>query len=219
MLALFGEAVSSMTQYGFRLQLHGPSVAPEPPTPASSPRDGCGALRGAIRQVFGHRFTPTCARHPKADRAHTGIPNDVAHPVPPAPEFARGTMSTCGPNRQPVARYSMAAVAGILDIQCSNQHSRSLKICECAKPMTGIRLNSVGERPHNNRVLVTDITDKNAHVSCELSVRHPLGKGEIAGPDDASFLSDLRGIRCRPRSTGLEKVPAFGAPVQGQPND
>jgi len=70
--------------------------------------------------------------------------------------------------------------------------------------MTDILFNSLVEKPRDNRVAVIGIARKNA---------------DAPGSHDARFLSDLTGIACRRRRTGLANIRAFYAPIRGRRND
>lgn len=51
--------------------------------------------------------------------------------------------------------------------------------CDRAKPMTGSLTETIVERLRNARIVLADITDRNANVFYELGVRHSLRSGTI----------------------------------------
>lgn len=66
--------------------------------------------------------------------------------------------------------------------------------CERAKPETGNLISSIVERLRNARIVLADITDRNANVFYELGVRHSLShRTIIVARDDRHIPSDLRG--------------------------
>src|ERR1700754_1453802 len=66
--------------------------------------------------------------------------------------------------------------------------------CERAKPMTGSLAKSIVEKLRHSRIVLADITDRNANVFYELGVRHSLSKRTIiVAQGDAHTPSDLLG--------------------------
>ncbi|MCW3106493.1 MAG: hypothetical protein JWQ09_999 [Segetibacter sp.] len=66
--------------------------------------------------------------------------------------------------------------------------------CERAMPETGSLTKSIVEKLRHSRIVLADVTDRNANVFYELGVRHSLSKRTIIITQDSSHVpSDLKG--------------------------
>lgn len=82
--------------------------------------------------------------------------------------------------------------------------------CERAAPKTGSLISSIVERLKTARIVLADITDRNANVFYELGVRHSLSKRTIIVSQNADDIpSDLRGYWFLRYGTDPELVAKF----------